>query len=145
MSTCKWSEMCMKWRWGGVGWKILTIKGTKKGTCTKMSHERDLTANMNQQVKRSNQLQMRSPLHRGVLTHLWLLQRTNKYVLTEKIAFDKWFSPTCFLPEFWEVFFWAWLAPQPAVSYKPRFSCRVVFKRRLASNPGADYEKTHWG
>ena len=42
----------------------------QKGTCTKMSHERDLTANMNQQIKRSNRLQMRSPLHRGVLTHL---------------------------------------------------------------------------
>ena len=28
-------------------------------------------------------VRLRSPLHRGVWTHLWLLQRTNKYVLTK--------------------------------------------------------------
>ena len=50
------------------------------------------------------------------------------------------YSPTCFLPEFWEVFFWAWLAPQ-RFSYK----CRVVFKRHLALNPGANYEKDTLG
>ena len=60
----------MKVRGGGVKNSHNQRSKVQKGTCTKMSHERDLTANMNQQVKRSNQLQMRSPLHRGVLTHL---------------------------------------------------------------------------
>ena len=58
----------MKVSGGGV--KNFSQSKVQKGTCTKMSHERDLTSNMNRQIKRSNQLQMRSPLHRGVLTHL---------------------------------------------------------------------------
>ena len=48
----------MKVRVGGV--KISHNQRYREGTCTKMSHERDLTANMNQQVTWSNQLQVKA-------------------------------------------------------------------------------------
>ena len=35
MSTCKMNEAWMRWRWGGVGWKILTIKGTERALVPK--------------------------------------------------------------------------------------------------------------
>ena len=69
-------------RWGREGRKTKGISSIRyKGTCTKMSHEQTTSVHKTFKHDGHNRTTEVTSSQRSI-THLWLLQRTNKYVLT---------------------------------------------------------------
>ena len=74
-----------KERWGREGRKTKEISNFRyKGTCTKMSHEQ--TTSVHKTFKHDcHNWSVEVTSSQRCITHLWLLQRTNKYVLTKNL------------------------------------------------------------